>query len=214
MEGTIEVVADVPQAFASVIAKEAPASIALSGGETARRCYELLATAAVDWSAVNVFFGDERWVPVDDPDSNEGMARVAFLDLVAPRAVHSMRGAAPDREQAAAAYDELVRDSPPLDVVHLGLGPDAHTASLFPGSPALDEVDRLVVATGDDLHPHPRLTFTLPAINRARLVVFTASGAEKRAAFAQVRRREPVPAARVQADRIVWLVDDSVVAEA
>ena len=214
MEGTIEVVADVPHTFASLIAKEAPSSIALSGGDTARRCYEILATAGVDWSGVDVFLGDERWVPVDDPDSNEGMARVTFLDHVAPRALHSMRGSGPDPEQAAVAYDELVRSSAPIDIVHLGLGPDAHTASLFPGSAALDEADRLVVATGDDLHPHPRLTLTFPAISRARFVVFTVSGAEKRDAFARVRRNEPVPAARVRADRIVWLVDDAVVAEA
>ena len=202
-------VAHVPQAFADLVAAEAPASIALSGGGTARECYELLATAPVDWSAVDVFFGDERWVPVHDPDSNEGMARVTFLDEVEPRAIHSLYGAGPTPEEAATAYDTLVRTSPPIALVHLGLGPDGHTASLFPGSPALEERERLVVATGDDLHPHPRLTFTYPALARAELVVFTVEGADKRDALAAVRRGEDRPATRVRAGHVVWLVDEA-----
>ena len=209
MHGTLEIVDDVAQAFAQLIVDEAPTSIALSGGDTAKRCYELLATADVDWQAVDIFFGDERWVPVHDPESNEGMARFAFLDQVMPRAIHSMRGAGETPEAAAEAYDQLVRTSPPIDLVHLGLGPDGHTASLFPGSPALEETTRLVIATGDDLHPHRRLTFTFPGIARSRLVVFTVSGEEKREAFARVRREEDVPAARVRADRVIWLADSS-----
>jgi len=209
VHGTLEIVDDVAQAFAQLIVDEAPTSIALSGGDTAKRCYELLATADVDWQAVDIFFGDERWVPVHDPESNEGMARFAFLDQVMPRAIHSMRGAGETPEAAAEAYDQLVRTSPPIDLVHLGLGPDGHTASLFPGSPALEETTRLVIATGDDLHPHRRLTFTFPGIARSRLVVFTVSGEEKREAFARVRREEDVPAARVRADRVIWLADSS-----
>jgi 6-phosphogluconolactonase len=205
-------VAQVPQAFAELVAAEAPASIALSGGGTARACYELLATAPVEWSDVEVFFGDERWVPVHDPDSNEGMARVTFLDEVEPRAIHSMREAGPTPERAAAAYDELVRRSPPIALVHLGLGPDGHTASLFPGSPTLEERERLVVSTGDDRHPHPRLTLTYPGLARAQLVVFTVAGAAKRDAVAAVRRGEDLPAARVRAARVVWLVDEAAAA--
>ena len=209
MHGRLEIVDDVAQAFAQLIVSEAPTSIALSGGDTARRCYELLATADVDWQAVDIFLGDERWVPVHDPESNEGMARFAFLDQVMPRAIHSMRGAGETPEAAAVAYDQLVRTSPPIDLVHLGLGPDGHTASLFPGSPALEETTRLVIATGDDLHPHRRLTFTFPGIARSRLVVFTVSGEDKREAFARVRRDKDVPAARVLADRVIWLADSS-----
>jgi 6-phosphogluconolactonase len=91
--------------------------------------------------------------------------------------------------------------------VHLGLGPDGHTASLFPGSPSLDETERLVVAAGDADHPHPRLTFTLPAIARARLVVVTVAGSEKRDAVERIRAGEDLPAARVRAERVLWLGD-------
>ncbi len=202
MEGEVRVVDHVPAAFAQLVSTEAPESIALSGGGTARTCYELLATAAdVDWPAVSVFFGDERWVPIHDPDSNEGMARVTFLDEVEPKAVHSLRHAGDTIEGAAAAYDDLVGDAPPIDLVHLGLGPDGHTASLFPGTAPLDVTDRLVVPNGDDLHPHPRLTFTFPAIARARLVVFTVAGADKREPFARLRAGEDLPAGRVRAER-------------
>ena len=93
MNGEIRVVENVPQAFAALVVDVAPQSIALSGGGTARACYELLADAAVEWSEVSVLFGDERWVPVDDPDSNEGMARQVLLDQVKPRAIHSLRNA-------------------------------------------------------------------------------------------------------------------------
>jgi 6-phosphogluconolactonase len=205
--GELRVVDHVPPAFAELVAATAPDSIALSGGDTARKCYELLATAAdVDWSEVAVFFGDERWVPVHDPDSNEGMARVTFLDEVEPGAVHSMYGAGPTIEAAAAAYDALLRDAPPIGFVHLGLGPDGHTASIFPGSTTVDETERYVVPAGDDAHPHRRLTITFPAIARSRLVVFTVEGEDKREALDLVRRGD-VPAARVQAEQVIWLVD-------
>jgi 6-phosphogluconolactonase len=205
--GDLRVVDDVPEAFAALVAEEAPASMALSGGATARECYERLAGTDVDWGEVEVFFGDERWVPVDDPDSNEGLARHAFLDRVSPAAVHSMCGAGGTIEEAAAAYDRLLREHRPVELVHLGLGPDGHTASLFPGAPALEERERLVVATGDDAHPHPRLTWTLRAINRSPLVVFTVAGEEKRDPFKRVRAGEDLPAARVAAPKVVWLVD-------
>jgi 6-phosphogluconolactonase len=206
--GEVRVVDHVPPAFAELVTATAPRSIALSGGDTARKCYELLATAAdVDWQRVAVFFGDERWVPVHDPDSNEGMARVTFLDEVEPEVIHSMRNAGPTIEAAAGAYDDLVRDAPPIDLVHLGLGPDCHTASIFPGSKTLDETERFVVTAGDDAHPHPRLTFTFPAIAHSRLVVFTVEGADKQEAFERVRQSDDCPASRVTAERVIWLVD-------
>ncbi len=210
LPGEERLVPHVPAAFAELVAAEPPGSIALSGGDTARACYELLATAPVEWRKVDVFFGDERWVDVQDRSSNEGMARLAFLDGVEPRAIHSMRRAGHDLDAAAAAYDALVRAEPPIGLVHLGLGPDGHTASLFPGAPQLDEQDRLVVPSGDDEHPLPRLTFTYPALARAALIVFTVDGASKREALAGVRRGDPhLPASRVRAKRVVWLVDEA-----
>jgi 6-phosphogluconolactonase len=203
------VVDDVPAAFADLVVAETPTSIAFSGGSTARQGYEQLAArdGAIAWPGVDVWFGDERWVPVGDADSNEGMARAVLLDRVPVRAVHSLRGAGDTLDQAAAAYDADVAAAPPIELVHLGLGPDGHTASLFPGSAALAVDDRLVVPNEDDLHPHPRLTFTFPALARSRLVVFTVAGEDKRDALARVRADEDVPAARVDAERVVWLVD-------
>ena len=207
LPGELRVVDHVPQAFSELVTREAPGSIALSGGDTARVCYELLAVADVDWGSVDVFFSDERWVPVSDPDSNEGMARRAFLDAVTPREIHSMRHAGPTIEEAASAYDELVRNSPPIDLVHLGLGPDGHTASLFPGTAALEVRDRFVVPNGDDLHPHPRITFTFPGIAHSALVVVTVAGEQKRDALRRIRAGEDLPAARIRAPRVVWLAD-------
>jgi 6-phosphogluconolactonase len=209
LAGELRVVDDVPQAFAALVTEEAPASMALSGGTTARQCYELLVAADVDWTPVEFFFGDERWVPVDDADSNEGMTRSAFLDKVTPAAIFSMRRAAATIEESADAYGTLLREHPPVEVVHLGMGPDGHTASLFPGSPALEERERFVVATGDDLHPHRRLTWTFPALNRSPLVIFTVAGDEKRDALERIKAGDDLPAARVTADRVIWLVDDA-----
>jgi 6-phosphogluconolactonase len=207
MQGEVRVVDHVPSAFRDVVVERVRSSIALSGGDTARRCYELLAVAPVAWSGVDVFMSDERWVPVSDPESNEGMARIAFLDQVEPKAIHSMYRNGMTFEEAAVAYDVLVRSRPPIDLVHLGLGPDGHTASLFPGSRALDVEDRFVIATGDDLHPHPRITFTYPGIAHSHLVVFTVEGESKREAFGRLRAGEDLPAARVRSEEVLWLVD-------
>jgi 6-phosphogluconolactonase len=207
--GELQVVDDVAAAFYDVVVDAAPASIALSGGHTAHQCYERLVLAPVDWSGTDVFFGDERFVPTSDPESNEGMARIALLDRAQPAAIHSMYGAGESIEEAAAAYDALVREHAPISLCHLGLGPDGHTASLFPGNESLGVRDRMVVATGDDLHPYPRLTFTYPAIERCELVVVTVAGDDKRDAFAQVRAGADVPAAHVRAERVLWLADQA-----
>jgi 6-phosphogluconolactonase len=136
------------------------------------------------------------------------MSRFAFLDQVHPAAIHSMYRPGMSIDEGARTYDALIASQPPIELVHLGLGPDAHTASLFSGTPAaLNTFDRLVIPNGDDEHPLPRLTFTYPAIERSQLVVFTVEGAAKREAFARVQRGEDVPAARVRAPRILWLVD-------
>jgi 6-phosphogluconolactonase len=201
LPGQIRIVDDVPRAFARLVAELTPASIALSGGELAHRCYAALRRETIGWSGVDVYFGDDRIVPVESDDSNEGMARRTLLDDVEPRAVHSMVGAGAD------AYDVLVKAAPPIDIVHLGLGPDGHTASLFPGTAVLDERERFVVENGDDLHPHPRLTFTFPAIARAALAVVTVEGEEKRDPIRRIRAGEDLPGARIRARQVLWIGD-------
>jgi 6-phosphogluconolactonase len=206
--GEVRVVDDVPAAFCSVLASCAPRTLALSGGGTAERCYTALREAGgIQWEELTVLFGDERWVPVEDADSNEGVARRVLLDHVPVRAVHSLRGAGVDLTAAADAYDALIASLGRIGVIHLGLGPDGHTASLFPGSPALEVDDRLVVATGDDLHPHPRLTLTLPGIARGDVAVVTVEGEEKAEAWRRVQAGDDLPATRISADEVVWLVD-------
>jgi 6-phosphogluconolactonase len=202
--GEVRVVDDVPSAFADLVIEESPESVALSGGTLARRCYEQLAARDVDWRAVTVFFGDERVVPVDSEASNEGMARRVLLDAAKPTEVHSMV------DLGADAYDELVRSVPPIELVHLGVGPDGHTASLFPGAPQLDATSRFVVDAGDNAHPHPRITFTFPAIARAQLAVITVAGEEKRDAWARLQAGDDLPAQRIRATRVVWLVSPEV----
>ena len=185
-------------------------SLAVSGGETARRCYEKLAADGsdqLDWWQVDVYWGDERCVPPDHPDSNERMVREALLERVgAANAVHPMRC-----DDGPDPYQQKVATVGRFDLVHLGLGPDGHTASLFPGSAALDaDPGRLVVMNEDPSgrNPHQRMTLTYSGIARGRLVIFTVEGEGKREAFARVRAGDlSCPAARVTADRMVWLVD-------
>lgn len=203
--GAVTVVDDVPAAFADLVTETAPETIALSGGSLARRCYAALAARDVDWRRVVVLFGDERVVPPDHPDSNEGTARRVLLDEAKPATVHSMVGLGADR------YDELVRSMPPIELVHLGLGADGHTASLFPGAPQLAIEDRFVVAAGDDAHEHDRITFTFPAIARSQLVVVTVAGDEKRDAWRRLCADDDIPAARIRATEVVWLVEPAVV---
>jgi 6-phosphogluconolactonase len=206
LPGQVRIVDDVPRAFARLVAELTPSSIALSGGELAHRCYGALRRETINWSVVDVYFGDDRVVPVESEDSNEGMARRILLDEAAPRAVHSMVAAGADE------YDALIRGVPPIDVVHLGLGPDGHTASLFPGAPTLDERDRFVVDAGDDLHPHPRLTFTFPGIARSVLAVVTVEGEEKREPIRRIRAGEDLPGARIRAGQVLWLGDRAALA--
>ena len=215
MIGQLEVTDDVPGRFAEVVVESFRSrpgdffSLALSGGETARRCYERLASDAgetIDWWAVDVYWGDERCVPPGHPDSNEQLAREALLERVgAANSIHPMRC-----EDGPAAYQLMVGNLGTFDVVHLGLGPDGHTASLFPDSDALKADDGQLVAMNFDPHgrnPHPRMTLTLEGIARARLVVFTVTGLDKAAAMRAVYEGSDAPAARVVADRVLWLVD-------
>ena len=215
MHGELLVVDDVPGEFAERVIEAFHArpgedfSVALSGGETARQCYERLATDGgeqIDWWQVDVYWGDERCVPPDSEESNERLGREALLERVgAAHAVYPMRC-----DEGPERYQLRVGELGHFDVVHLGLGPDGHTASLFPGSPALDADPGLLVCLTEDPtgnNPHPRMTLTYSGIARARLALFTVTGAEKQAAMQKVYDGEDVPAARVQADRVIWLVD-------
>lgn len=198
--------------------------VALSGGSAPRLVYPLLVARrdAVDWSRVEFFWGDERAVPPDDPESNYGLARRLLLDHlpgVRPAAVHRMPADAADQEAASAEYEaELGRalatapggPRPRLDLIWLGMGPDGHTASLFPGSRVLGEQKRWVApAMAPKTSPiAERMTFTLPLINAARAVLFVVAGADKAATVRAVGSgSRELPAAQVRAASTLWLLD-------
>jgi 6-phosphogluconolactonase len=201
-------------------------SVALSGGGTPQKLYRLLAQSPhkqqIDWSSVHIFWGDERFVPPDDPDNLWRMARETFLDEAPlPAAnIHPMPtvGLTPTAaaRQYAHALTQFFAPAPPrFDLILLGLGPDGHTASLFPGQPALTDA-RLVTAVHNAPKPPPtRLTLTLATINQAANVIFLVTGAEKAAAVAQVLRGErdldQWPAQGVQSvnGRLLWLLDQA-----
>jgi len=212
----------VPEAFAQLTMSELGAprhgrfSLFLSGGSTAQECYARLAglgAARTDlgWSGVDVYLGDERCVPPDDPDSNHRMIAETLLAAVGPVGSDNPMYQSGTPEDAALRYQDTIGRLARFDLVHLGLGPDGHTASLFPGSPALtvEDPEVLVVANRDPRanNPHDRITLTLPAIARARLVVFTVSGSSKRDALGGIIGGADLPASHVDADRVVWLVD-------
>lgn len=204
-------------------------SVALSGGSTPRALYRLLAappfSEAIDWPRVHLFWGDERFVPAEHPDSNYGLAREAFISRVPIPAVnvHPIPTESGDPEAAAARYEEALRqffpapegEMPHFDLVLLGLGADGHTASLFPGSPALDEHDRLVVATYVPKLSAWRLTLTPPLLRGARHVLFLVAGLDKASALREVLEGpyDPyrLPAQLVQPDEgdLTWLVDEA-----
>jgi len=174
-----------------VEAVDADGSLVLAGGSTPRRAYELAAEKHADWGGAEVWYGDDRCVPPDDPRSNQLLVQRALLDrvLMAPL-VHPMQTRLPAAE-AAEAYDEELRGAL-LDLVLLGLGPDGHTASLFPGSPSLEETERLAVAAEPGLEPFvERVTLTIPALESAAHVIFLVVGAAKAEAAQRAFAGEP-----------------------
>jgi 6-phosphogluconolactonase len=213
MYGELRIVDDVPEAFAEFVVEEIDAaerfSMALSGGSTARDCYERLAAKSmgrVDWRRVEIFWGDERCVAPESPDANEQLVREALLSRVEPvGAVHPLRCS-----DGADAYEALLRARGGVDLIHLGVGPDGHTASLFPGSPALAAPPGRLVTTNVDpsgRNPFERITVTFEAIALCRVVVFTVAGGAKRPAMQALADGADLPAARVRGPRVVWLVD-------
>jgi 6-phosphogluconolactonase len=162
------------------IAERGSCALSLAGGRTPEPVYrELASGSSIDWKRVDVFFGDERAVPPDHPDSNYLMVHLALLSRVPIPAdnVHRMEAERDDREAAAREYERSL--PPQLDVLVLGMGPDGHTASLFPGSAAMDERHRLVVPVVGAKPPAERLTITPPVIEAARKVAVIATGEDK-----------------------------------
>ncbi|MDA1062317.1 MAG: 6-phosphogluconolactonase [Chloroflexi bacterium] len=185
-----------------------PRTIALAGGRTPRALYERLAGAGLPWASMALWFGDERCVAADHPDSNERMARGALLDHV-PAEVHPMPGEACDaagyERELRAAFGAYGADVPRFDLVLLGLGADGHTASLFPGDPAIEERERLVARV--ERPDHARLTLTLPVLSAAAEALFLVTGASKREALRELLDGGPIPAARVRAGRVLVIAD-------
>jgi 6-phosphogluconolactonase len=206
------------------LASDRAFGVSLSGGSTPRRLYESLAAPEIasrfPWTRAHWFWGDERFVPHDHPDSNYRMARDAFLSRVpVPDSnIHAVptEGLSPD--QAATAYettlrrfygtDELAPDRPLFDVTLLGIGEDGHTASLFPGQPALQEMRRWTVAVVG-AKAEPRITLTYPALDSSRDLAFVATGREKRGVVARAQAGDrAIPAAVVRpVGRLHWFTD-------
>jgi len=201
-------------------------AVCLTGGSTPEGLYRLLATepwrSQVPWDRVHWFIGDDRFVPQSDPLSNMGMARRLLLDRVpTPRQnIHPMETDGTDPDGAARRYEANLKQfygaerldpaRPLFDFLLLGLGGDGHTASLFPGSPALDEKQRWAVGVGEaGMEPHvPRITLTFPALASTLEMLFLVDGAGKRAILSRVLRGEDLPARHATSDgELVWLVD-------
>ncbi len=204
------IAADVALAATELILALRPRTMALAGGSTPRRFYEKLAGSEFPWSESDVFFGDERCVPPDHPASNYRMASEALLSKV-PARVHRIQG----ETCAAAAYESELSQVfgpglPDFDLALLGLGDDGHTASLFPGDPALDVTDaRVALVRRPD---YARLTLTLPVLSAARVALFLVSGESKREALKRLIAGDDIPAARVKARRIVIIADEAAAA--
>ncbi len=202
-------------------------AVALSGGSTPKRLYQLLAAdplrSQVDWGRVEIFWGDERCVPPDDPDSNYRMAREAMLAHVPIPAehIHRLEAERSARDAAARDYEATIAcvfgetaasEPPALDLILLGMGPDGHTASLFPHTEALRETTRWVVANHVPQLNTNRLTLTRPILNRAREVLFLVAGTDKAERLAEVLLgpADPLrlPSQSIQpAGQLVWFVD-------
>jgi 6-phosphogluconolactonase len=206
-------------------------AICLSGGSSPKQLFELLATDAyrgrIPWDRVHWFIGDERFVPANDSRNNMRMARQAFLDKCAPAAnVHPIATDTANAAEAARRYEselksfyganELDPARPLFDFVMLGVGPDGHTASLFPGYPAVAETRRWVTEVPEaHVEPFvPRITLTLPTLASCREMMFEASGSGKRAILARVFAGEDLPANRARSQgETIWLLDQAALPE-
>ncbi len=200
-------------------------ALCLSGGSTPRRLYQLLAESpyrdALPWDRIHWFWGDERFVPSDHPDSNYGMVRAALLGRVPvpPGKIHAIPTTGRPAD-AAAEYERVLKSHygsesldpsrPLFDIQILGLGPDGHTASLIPGTSVLEERHRWVAEVIGG-RPEPRITLTYPAIESSRHTAFLVAGADKRETLSRALAGDPaLPAARIRpVGELIWLVDEA-----
>jgi 6-phosphogluconolactonase len=223
---------EVVSAATDAVAQRGRFTIALSGGSTPKGLFNLLATNALTvlpWDRMFFFWGDERHVPPTDPDSNYRMADETMLSKVPvpPGNVFRMAAENPDAAAVAEDYEKTLRkffalepgQFPRFDLILLGMGPDGHTASLFPGTAGLQEKSRLVIANWVEKMKTSRLTFTLPVLNAARCVAFLVSGTDKAAVLRTVLE-EDVPAEQYPAKlvrptdgKLIWLVDRAAASE-
>lgn len=221
-------------------------AVSLSGGSTPRKLYSLLATTAgIEWAKVHFFWGDERHVPPDHPDSNYRVAREALFSAIRPPEanIHRIGAEEADAAMAALAYEKDLRSFfgaggtthdqngatsrrprsgaeggawPRFDLMLLGMGPDGHTASLFPGATALDVLDRWVASAWVEKFKSFRITLTFPVINHTSCVMFLVSGADKAAMLKRVvRDHEGLPSGRVKPEsgKLLWMVDRAAAAQ-
>ena len=196
-------------------------SVALSGGSTPKSLYSVLAKATLSWEKIFFFWSDERHVPPDHPESNYRMAKEALLSIVPvpPENIFRVRAEEKDANVVAKDYEEALRsffrlrpgEFPRFDLILLGLGPDGHTASLFPNTAALNETKLLVVANWVEKFKANRITFTYPVLNNAACVIFLVSGADKADMVRTVLEdgRADLPSQRVHPvnGRLLWLLD-------
>lgn len=200
-------------------------TIALSGGSTPKNLYAALANESLPWAKIHVFWGDERYVPATHQDSNQLMARQAWLDKIEIPAsnIHPMNTTGADPQQDAQRHEVELREFfqkpqgfPAFDLILLGMGDDGHTASLFPHTDALSVCDRLIAVGNKD--GQPRLTFSVPLINQANYVLFIVAGANKRPALKQVFAAQgdetQYPSRLIQPQgELLWLLDQAAAAE-
>jgi 6-phosphogluconolactonase len=217
--------------IARISANASRAAICLTGGSSPKQLYQLLATDAyrsrIPWGHVHWFIGDERFVPATDPRNNMAMARRIFLDAYAPAGnIHPIPTDLADPEQSAARYESELKSfygagvldpaRPLFDLVLMGVGPDGHTASLFPNYPAVDEMERWVVGVPKaHVEPFvPRVTLTLPVLGSCREMLFEIAGTDKLNILTRVLTSEDLPASRAcSAGETVWLVDKAAMPE-
>jgi 6-phosphogluconolactonase len=217
--------------MARIAANDGRIAICLTGGSSPKKLYELLATDAyrnrIPWDRTHWFIGDERFVPVSDERNNMAMARKAFLDALAPASlIHPIPTDVATPDESAMRYerelksfygaDHLDRARPLFDLVLMGVGPDGHAASLFPGYPALQEIKRWVVGVPEaHVEPFvPRVSLTLPALASCREMLFEVSGASKRAILTRVLGGENLPASSARSEgETVFLVDQAALPE-